>query len=126
MKIFIADDSDLIRERIKESLSDIKEVDSIHEAKDGNEAVEMIIEKKPDLIFLDIRMPMLNGIGVLKKIREYGITSTVCMLTNFPYTQYKERCIKEGANFFYDKSSDFREIKNLVSDISENQNKDSE
>ncbi len=114
MKILIADDSDLMRDRIKESLKNIKGVEILEEAKDGIEAVKLIDEKKPDLVLLDIRMPQLNGIGVLKKMKENGSNAKVCILTNYPYSQYKEKCLQEGADYFFDKNQDFHTLKSLI------------
>ena len=114
MKIVIADDSEMLRTRIKESLKDIKEVEIVGEAKNGIEAVKIIEEKNPDLVLLDIRMPELNGFGVLKKMKEKGIKSKVCIFTNYPYSQYKEKCNEEGADYFFDKNQDFQEIKDLI------------
>ena len=70
MKILIADDSQLIRERIRESIEDIKNVEIVSEAKNGTEAFDLIIKQNPDFILLDIRMPELNGIEVLKENKE--------------------------------------------------------
>ncbi len=66
MKIVIADDSDMVRERIKESLKNISTVEIVGEATNGKEAVKIIHEVSPDFVLLDIRMPELNGIEVLK------------------------------------------------------------
>jgi DNA-binding NarL/FixJ family response regulator len=117
MKILIADDSELLRDRIKESLKDINEIEIVGEAKNGIEAINIIKEQKPDFILLDLRMPELNGFEVLKKIKENGYKPKVCIYTNYAYTQYKKRCISEGADYFFDKNSDFQEVKNLISEL---------
>jgi len=114
MKIVIADDSEILIDRIKESLKDIKEVEIVGEAKNGIEAAKIIQEKNPDFVLMDIRMPGLNGIEVLKKMKETGSKAKVCVFTNYPYSQYKEKCLAEGADYFYGKNTDFREIKELI------------
>lgn len=119
MKIVIADDSEMLRERIKESLKDIKEVEIVGEAKDGIEAVKIIEEKNPDFVLLDIRMPEMNGIEVLKKIKKGKSKTKVCIFTNYPYSQYKEKCIEEGADYFFDKNINFQEIKNLIVELAQ-------
>ena len=70
MKIVIADDSSLWRDRIKSLLIEINEVFVVSEAENGTDALQIIMEKEPDLAILDIRMPEMNGIELLKKIRE--------------------------------------------------------
>lgn len=107
MRIAIADDSDLLRERVKCALSGIKNVEIVGEAKNGIDALQMIIDKDPDYLILDIRMPGLNGLSVLMKSRDLALRCRICILTNFPYKPYKERCFAEGAHFFFDKNLDF-------------------
>jgi len=119
MKILIADDSQLIRERIKESIKDIENVEIVAEAKNGTEAFDLINKLNPDFVLLDIRMPELNGIEVLKKLKMNEIKSKVCILTNYPYTQYKMKSIEAGADYFFDKSQDFEVLKSLINDLAE-------
>jgi YesN/AraC family two-component response regulator len=64
MKIVVADDSSLFSDRIKVILNEIINVSVVGEAKNGTEALQLIMHKKPDLMFLDIRMPEMNGIEV--------------------------------------------------------------
>jgi YesN/AraC family two-component response regulator len=109
MKIVIADDSALWRERIKSMLSCINGISVIYEACNGVEALQYIIEEKPEFVILDIRMPEKTGIDVLMKIRELNMKIKVCILTNYPYPQYKRRCLEEGADYFLSKTDDFNE-----------------
>jgi DNA-binding NarL/FixJ family response regulator len=111
MKIIIADDSSLLRDRIKSLLNGLKEKLVIYEAENGVEALKLIKDKKPDLAILDIRMPEMNGIEVLKKIRELKMKTKVCILTSYPYPQYRKRCHEAGADYFLSKTDDFEDIK---------------
>ena len=117
MTIVFADDSSLLRDRIKSTLKSIDDMLVIHEAENGEEALQLIREKEPDLAILDIRMPELNGIEVLKKIRELKIKVKVCILTNYPYSQYKKRCFEAGADYFLSKTEDFEKIEIIISDM---------
>jgi len=110
MKILIADDSADFRERIRNLLDLNKKVEVVGEAANGIEALKLIKNKEPDMIILDIQMPLMNGIQVLKEIKVQGIKITICILTNFPYAQYKKKCLNEGADYFFDKSKDFHKI----------------
>jgi len=107
MKIVIADDSSLLRDRIKSLLNSINHNSVVYEAENGVEALQLIREKEPDLAILDIRMPEMNGIEVLKRIRELKMKVKVCILTNYPYPQYKKRCLEAGADYFLSKTDDF-------------------
>jgi DNA-binding NarL/FixJ family response regulator len=117
MKIVIADDSSLLRDRIKSMLNNINDVFVVGEAENGVEALQLIKEKKPDLAILDIRMPDMNGIEVLKRIRELKMKVKVCMLTNYSYPQYKKRCLEAGADYFLNKTEDLEKINIVITDL---------
>jgi YesN/AraC family two-component response regulator len=121
MKIVIADDSEILRERIKNSLSDIKEVEIVGEAANGKEALKIIHDKIPDFVLLDIRMPELNGIEVLTRLKDSKSKPIICIFTNYPYSQYKQKCSEEGADYFFDKNVNFQEIKNMIKKIAQKQ-----
>jgi DNA-binding NarL/FixJ family response regulator len=120
MKIVIADDSSLLRDRIKSLLKSLNNNSVVYEAANGAETLQIIREKEPDLVILDIRMPEMNGIEVLKKIRELKMKVKVCILTNYAYPIYKRRCLEAGADFFLRKTEDFEEIEIIVSDMLRN------
>lgn len=117
MKIIIADDSLLLRERIKELLNDFENVSIVGEAVNGTEALKLIRETNPDVAIIDIRMPEINGIEVLKKIRESGLFLKIIILSNYPYKQYKERCMAEGADYFFDKNHDSGKLTEIISQL---------
>ena len=117
MKIVIADDSSLLRDRIKSLLNSINNNPIVYEAENGVDALQLIREKEPDLAILDIRMPGMNGIEVLKKIRELKMKVKVCILTNYPYPQYRKRCLEAGADFFLSKTEDFEEINIIINNL---------
>jgi len=69
IRTLIVDDEELARERIRQLLQNETEIEIIGECADGHEAVAMIRKVTPDLIFLDIQMPELDGFGVLEAIK---------------------------------------------------------
>jgi len=118
MKVFIADDSSEIRKRIIAMLSDLVErIEMIGEAANVQDAINSIHEFDPDVVILDIRMPGGSGIDVLKEIKKKNEVPVIIILTNYPYSQYRKKCMEAGADFFFDKSSDFEEIVKVVSGI---------
>ena len=123
MRILIVDDSELIRDRLKESLVTIENVTIIGEATNGVRALQVISEKKPDFVILDIRMPKMNGIGVLENLRLQGSKIKTCIFTNHPYQQYKQKCLAEGADYFFRKTEDFNEVISLASKLATNYSK---
>ena len=117
MKVIIADDSRLMRERIREAISIFRGVEIVSETENGLQTLEEIKKHNPCLAIIDIRMPDMNGIEVLKKIRELKMKVKVCILTNYPYPQYKKRCIEAGADYFLSKTEDFEDIKIVITDM---------
>jgi DNA-binding NarL/FixJ family response regulator len=114
MKVFIADDSALMRERLVAMLSELPGLDIVGQARNGVEALDSIQKLTPDAVILDIRMPGRNGIDVLKQIKEDETPPLVIMLTNYPYPQYRDKCLKAGADFFFDKATDFEKLLDVL------------
>jgi len=119
MKLVIADDSSMMRERIKSQLSDFAEVFVAGEATTGLKAMEMVLEFDPDLIILDLHMPEMGGVEVLKRIKEAKLRTKVCVLTNYSYPQYHDRCMALGADYFLSKSENFEKINLVIANILE-------
>ena len=117
MKVFIADDSQVIRERLSALLSDIEGIEVIGEAKDGLEGRDAILKQKPDVVILDLRMPWRNGLDMLRDIKESNPDIKVIILTNYPYPQYRRRCMEEGADYFFNKSSEFEKVPEVLAKL---------
>ncbi|MCK8603646.1 response regulator transcription factor [Desulfoferrobacter suflitae] len=110
MKVFIADDSAIVRERLGSMLFDLQGVEIIGFAENAQLATQAIRELRPDAVILDIRMPGGSGIDVLAEINKASQKPLVIILTNYPYPQYRQRCMHLGADFFFDKSGDFEKV----------------
>jgi two-component system, NarL family, nitrate/nitrite response regulator NarL len=121
MNVVIVDDSSLFRERFRELLNHIRNIEVIGEAVNGLKGLQLIEETRPDIAFIDIRMPEMNGIELLRKIRKLGFDVKICIMTNYPSKQYKDRCLKEGADFFFDKNLDIKLISDSISKLAANQ-----
>jgi len=115
MKVLIVDDSGEVRERIKMLLSEVEKVEMIGEAENVQQAIEHIRQQGPDVVILDIRMPGGNGIDVLREIEKKDQVPIVIMLTNYPYPQYRKKCMDAGADFFFDKSREFEKVVEVLS-----------
>lgn len=110
MKVFIADDSAILLERLKAMISEIPETEVIGEAGEVQEAIKAIGELKPDVVVLDIKMPGGSGMDVLKNIKNTKSGPVVIMLTSYPYPQYKKKCMDLGADFFFFKLTEFEKV----------------
>ena len=114
LRVVIADDSALLRERVEALISDLADVQLVGQATNAQEALEVVQRSKPDVVVLDIRMPGGNGIEALKMIRALEAPPVVIMLTAFPYPQYRTKCIEAGAAFFLDKAKEFDRVADVL------------
>lgn len=114
MKVLIVDDSALVRERLTTMLSEIKGVVVTGQANNSQEAIIAVSKFKPDVVILDIRMPGGNGIDVLFKVKKDKSSPVIIMLTNYPYPQYRKKCLDAGADFFFDKSTEFEIVAKVL------------
>jgi len=123
MKVFIADDSPIVRERLGSLVGEVKGVEVIGQAGDVAEALAGIRRLRPDVVILDIQMPGGSGIEVLRQVKGEHRNFVAIMLTNYPYPQYRKRCMEAGADFFFDKSSEFEEAVRVLARLVENRQK---
>ena len=110
MKVLIVDDSELMRKRLSEMISQVEGVEIVGKAERSQEAIEAIQKLKPNVVILDIKMPGGSGIGVLEHIKKNNTNTKVIMFTNYPYPQYRKKCMDLGADYFFDKSTEFEEV----------------
>jgi YesN/AraC family two-component response regulator len=114
LKVLIADDSKLVRERLAALISEIEGVELVGQAGDAGEALEGIQRLRPDAVILDIRMPGNNGMQVLEMIKKGTTAPVVIMLTAFPYPQYRKKCLEAGAEYFFDKATEFEQVAEVL------------
>lgn len=118
--MFIVDDSAIVCERLGTLFSEMAgDIELIGHTQDPRGAIETIRALKPDAVILDIRMPGGSGIEVLQEIKKETAAPIVMMLTNFPYLQYRKRCTEAGADFFFDKSTDFDRVPQVFQELSQ-------
>lgn len=120
MRVFIADDSELFCKLLVADLSEIQGLEVVGQAQRGSEAIKLIQKLNPDVVILDIRMPGGNGIDVLQNIEKHNGTPVIIMLTNYPYPQYRRKCMEAGADFFFDKSSEFEKVIEIFEQLHQN------
>lgn len=114
IKVAVVDDSALMRKIISDTLSVNEELEVIAKFRDGKELIDKFYEFKPDIITLDIEMPIMNGVETLKKIKENGIDCPVLMLSSLTSENSKHtiECLELGAIDFVEKPSSSEMITN--------------
>jgi two-component system response regulator YesN len=112
-KVILVDDEQVIRQGLKKILDWTSlGFEIIDEAENGLRAYEKIKTLNPDLVLLDIRMPGLDGIGLLEKLRQEGSKCRVIYLTGFAEFEYAKRAISLGVEAFLTKPFDEDELIN--------------
>lgn len=93
-KVIIADDEKIIREGIKKVVNwDKLNCIVVETAKNGKEAYEQALREKPNLMILDIRMPEMDGLSVIEKLREEGLNCKYILLTGFDEFEYAKKAV---------------------------------
>jgi len=117
VRTVIVDDSSVVRGRLVELLKETARVEIVGEVDDAPQAMDRIRALKPQLVILDIRMPHGSGIDVLRDIKLEKPAPIVIMLTNYPYPQYRDSCLAAGADFFFDKSTEFNRLAAVIDSL---------
>lgn len=115
-KALIVDDHPFIRASVKVLLKQ-ERFDTVAEACNGAEALQMAKVYLPDLVVLDITMPGLDGIEVIQRLREQLIPSRVLVLTSQPPEYFSNRCFKAGAKGYVCKSDRLHELSKAIGAI---------
>jgi len=89
----------------------------VGQAEDAPTSLDAIRQTQPDVVILDIRMPGGSGIDVLRTLKKMTPAPAVIMLTNFAYVQYRTKCEEAGADFFFDKSTEFDKVPQALEQV---------
>lgn len=97
IKVLLAEDHKLVRQGIRQFMEREPDLTVVGEASDGEEAVKLATELKPDVIIMDIAMPRLNGIEATKQIKQLQPRSVILILTAYDYEEYIFPILEAGA-----------------------------
>jgi DNA-binding NarL/FixJ family response regulator len=117
MRVLLADDSDLIIERLKEILNTFDCLEVIACVKNGIQTLEALKNLKPDIAIVDIKMPGLNGLEVLSKIRKENRDIKIIILTFYSSEYYRMLADRDGADYFFNKADEFDKVSAAIEDI---------
>ena len=99
-RVLVADDQPLVRAGLAEILSTDPDLEVVGTAADGHEALELAIQLRPDLVFMDIRMPRLDGLAATRRLLAEVPEARVVVLTTFDIDEYVFEALRSGASAF--------------------------
>lgn len=98
IRIVLADDHSLVRDGIRALLEEDKNLDVIGEAANGKEAVAMVLDKNPDILIIDIRMPEMNGIEAVEELSKLSVATRSIILSMHDSEEYILKSVSAGAS----------------------------
>ena len=114
IKILIADDHTIVRQGLARLLEDHAEFKVVGEAVNGNMAIEKSLSLKPDVVIMDIAMPLLNGIEAARRIRRQLPQSKIIILSMYAQEHYIHELLEAGISGYLLKESSGRDIINAI------------
>jgi DNA-binding NarL/FixJ family response regulator len=117
IKVMLVDDQNLVRKGVRSLLELSAEIEVVAEAPDGQEAIRMIPEVQPDVVLLDMRMPGLNGVDVLRKLGEQEQLPPTIILTTFDDHDLVLAGIRYGARGYLLKDVALQELVDAIKTV---------
>ena len=100
IRVLLADDQALVRGGFQMILAAQPDIEVVGEAEDGRQAIDLTNRLLPDVILMDVRMPVLDGLEATRRLVELGTTARILILTTFDLDEYVYAAIRAGASGF--------------------------
>lgn len=115
--VILIDDHQVVRAGIRTYLESSPRIKVIAEGADGNQALDLVHQLKPDVLVMDIQMPGLTGIGATRQLRSRGEDVAILILTAYDDRPYIQALLKAGANGYMLKTAEAQEIIQAVEGV---------
>jgi DNA-binding NarL/FixJ family response regulator len=116
-KLLIVDDSELIRNSLVRLLLEIPGIESIRTADSLVRALDCVEQEEPNLIILDLHLPDGNASRLIEPLKWLAPLARIAMLTNDASEYSRRQCLDQGADWFFDKSTEFERLLEVVRDL---------
>jgi len=118
MMVYLVEDAPVIRERLRDMIMELDHNTTVLEAATAGEAIAGIVESKPELVILDLKLEQGSGLDVLRIVKEKMPASRVIVFSNQASQPYRKKCLAMGATDFFDKAQDFERIRDMLRQMS--------
>jgi DNA-binding NarL/FixJ family response regulator len=119
LRVFLVEDSPSVRDRLNDFLAEPGRVEMIGFAATEADAVRQLGAQPVDVAIVDLHLKEGTGIGVIESLRAMHATPppTIIVLTNYAFPEFETACRERGADYFFDKSTQFGAVKLLLQSI---------
>ena len=118
MKVLIVDDSELVCDRLSAMLTELGKVEVEHANQTG-QAIEALRQGLPEVVILDLILPDGASFQLIRYAKSVDPGITVIVLTNYAFNSYRRLCLESGADYFFDKSSEFDQAFAIVQHLTD-------
>jgi DNA-binding NarL/FixJ family response regulator len=115
-RVFLVEDSQLVRERTTAFLQSIEGVDPVGSAATARDAEQAILAAQPDAVLLDIKLAQGSGFDVLRSLRANAPQIEVYMFSNFAAPAYRQLAASLGARGFFDKTTEITSLRRTMAE----------
>ena len=114
IRLLVVDDHTLVRDGIRALLGLVADIEVVGEATNGKEALEKVAELAPDVVLMDLAMPIMGGLEATRRIRRQFPATKVLALTQYDDSEYVVPIIEAGARGFVTKMAAFSELTSAI------------
>jgi len=119
IKIVIADDSEQTRDNIAAIMNFERDIEIVGEAGNGEEAIEVVKDKRPDIVLMDINMPVMDGIKATQALTKEGVEASIIIMSIQGEGEYIKKAMSAGARDYIVKPFGVNELVNTVRHVYE-------
>ena len=117
VRVVLADDQVLVRSGLRRILTTRRGVDIVAEAADGQQAVEAVCRHRPDVVVMDVRMPVLDGVAAIRALRDADVDVPVLTLTTYDDDEVLAAALRAGAAGFITKAAPAEDLLRAVKEV---------
>jgi DNA-binding NarL/FixJ family response regulator len=117
VRVLVADDDRVFAESLSAALTEGDQVDVVGIAENGREAIALAAELRPDVILMDLKTPVIDGLEATRRIRETGLETKILLLSGTDEETGSRAAAAAGANAFLRKEGDLEELRHVVFEV---------